>query len=248
MDCGQELVLSPHRWGKRGLNWRRHRGVELVDDAHVEATGSEQVLEVGTILGRGLGLGNDILIGTIVVREVRDEIVTEQFQVIGETHVAPNGNANREHIGEESGGLLKLIHRTPSNSHTDDEGVLSGVLVGEHVVGGEESGKGRGGGGGDIVIVPIGILYECLVRTVLIDLSFDLGDRALFNLGRLGEGQDEGLDALQLLAPVLDLPIAKFGATIGSSDQPVTEIGAVERAFGWLDKTLEDTRVGDRRE
>ena len=81
----------------------------------------------------------------------------------------------------------------------------------------EEGGERCGGGGGNIVVVPL--------KTLGIDLPFDLGDWALLDFRRFGEGQDEWLDALQLLTPIFDLFIAKFSTTIGSPEQPVTEIG-----------------------
>ena len=65
-------------------------------------------------------------------------------------------------------------------------------------------------------------------------MSFDLGDRALLYLGRLGEGQNEWLDTLQLPNPIFDLFIAKLCTTIGGADQPATEIGVVKLAGGSL--------------
>lgn len=50
----------------------------------------------------------------------------------------------------------------------------------------------------------------------------------MLNLRRLGEGQDEWLNALQLLAPVLDPLVAELSTTIDGADQPVAEIRRVE--------------------
>ena len=60
------------------------------------------------------------------------------------------------------------------------------------------------------------------------DLALDLGDETLLNFRWLGEDQDEWLDAIQLLAPVLELLVTKLGAAIGGADEPVAEIGIME--------------------
>ena len=120
-------------------------GVELVDDAHVETTGSEQVLEVGTALGRRLGLGEDVLVGDIIVGEIGNKIVTEHLQVCSEGHLIFDRGTDWEHVGEKTDDFLKLSHRTLSDGSTNDEGVLSRVLVKEQVVDCEEGCEWRGG-------------------------------------------------------------------------------------------------------
>ena len=220
VDGEQEFVLLFAVGEREDGSGGYIRSVELVDDAHIETAGSKQMLEVGTVLRGGFRLGDNVLVGYIVVRKVGNELVTEELQVFSKSHIVLDGGADREHVGEEANNFLKLSHRTLSDGSTNDEGVLGRILVEEQVVDCEEGGEGRGGGGGNVVIVPL--------ERLGMNVTLDLGDRALLNLGRLGEGQDERLDALQLLAPVLDLLIAKLGPTIGSADQPVTEIRVVE--------------------
>jgi hypothetical protein len=97
----------------------------------IETTGSEEVLEVGSILRRGLRFGNDILESNVVVREIVDQVIAEKFQVISESHVVLESGSDWKHLGEETDNLLKLSHRTLGDSGTNDERVLSRVLVEE---------------------------------------------------------------------------------------------------------------------
>lgn len=126
-------------------------GFETVDDSHVETSRSEEVLEVGTVL-RGLRLRNNILESGVIVGKIGDKLVTEHLQVFGEGRLVLNGSANREHVGEETDDLLELSHGTLGDSGTDDEQVLSGVLVQKQVVHGEESGERGGGGRGNVTV------------------------------------------------------------------------------------------------
>ena len=71
VDCQQELVLLfaiGKRSDRRGGDIR---GVKAVGDARVETTRSEEVLEVGAVLGRGLGIRNNVLESDIVMGEIR---------------------------------------------------------------------------------------------------------------------------------------------------------------------------------
>ena len=71
--------------------------------------------------------------------------MAEHLQVFSKGHLVLNHGADREHVGEETDDLLELSHGTLGNNSTDDEGVLSRVLVEEQVVCGKE-GSERGGG------------------------------------------------------------------------------------------------------
>jgi hypothetical protein len=103
------------------------------------------VLEVlGATLGRGVGLGNDIVIVDITVNEISYQIGTELRQVFGEGHITVDRGADREHVGEETDNVLELGHRVLSDSSANDEGALSRVLVEGEVVDGKEVGERRG--------------------------------------------------------------------------------------------------------
>jgi hypothetical protein len=77
-----------------------------------------------------------------------------------------------------------------------------------------------------------------------IKLAVNLGDGTLLDLRRLGKSQNEGLNSFQLLAPVIELFITKFGTTIGGADQPVAEFGIVKlnwrKAVDPMDIELEE--------
>ena len=103
-----------------------------------------------------------------------------------------------------------------SDSSTDDERVPSRVLV-EYVVCGEEGGKRGRGSRGNIVIVPL--------ESEGVNLVLDLSEPgALFDPGGRSKGQDEWLETIQPLAPILQLSITKLGPAIRGADRPVTEI------------------------
>ena len=64
-----------------------------------------------------------------------------------------------------------------SDGSTSDKGVLNRVLVREQAVNGKEGSERRGGSGGNVIAIPL--------ESLGVDLSLDLGDRPLLNLGRL---------------------------------------------------------------
>jgi len=159
---------------------------------------------------------NDVLEGDIVVREIGGQIGSERLQVFGEGRLVLDRRADREHAGEETDSLPELSHGTLSDFGTNDEGALCRVLVEEQVIWGEEGGKRGGRSRGNVVIVPL--------ESGGVNLVLDLANGALLDLRRRGEGQNEWLYTIQLLAPVLQLLVTKFGSAVCGADQPVTVI------------------------
>jgi len=73
VDSEQELVLLLAVRKRNNGCGCDVQSVEAVDDAHVQTTGSGEMLEVGTVLRRGLGLGNNILESDTIVRKIGDQ-------------------------------------------------------------------------------------------------------------------------------------------------------------------------------
>ena len=115
MDSEQELISL---W----VVMERNNGdcdvgtTRVVYNTHVETIGSEEVLEVGTILQGCLGLRNDVLESDVVIGDINAQIIMESVRA-------------------DLGGHLKYSRRW--------SGVRAGVLLGAQ--GAVHRGENRGG-------------------------------------------------------------------------------------------------------